>query len=209
MKICKLDGIKMLQKLGIPTVQLLDVSKIIAGEISIDEGNGISVRLSPKDRSVKWDVGLPSINRRKNISEVREFIQKYKEKYDIFAHETVRPEILGAISRLGDELIIETYKDYDKKHEQEIDNCVTIPVMGNRFLVNKMQLKKKDEKDFNRFREVIMYLRKIPFEVFDAECVFQDLGYICCSNLGRPRSRSYASPHFKQLLKDNNLPNIK
>lgn len=138
MKICKLDGIKMLQKLGIPTVQLLDVSKIIAGEISIDEGNGISVRLSPKDRSVKWDVGLPSINRRKNISEVREFIQKYKEKYDIFAHETVRPEILGAISRFGDELVIETYKDYDKKHEQEIDNCVTIPVMGNRFLVNKM-----------------------------------------------------------------------
>ena len=38
---------------------------------------------------------------------------------------------------------------------------------------------------------------------------FQDLGYICCSNLGRPRSRSYASTHFKQLLKDNNLPDIK
>ena len=38
---------------------------------------------------------------------------------------------------------------------------------------------------------------------------FQDLGYICCSNLGRPRSKSYASPHFKKLLKDNNLPDIK
>ena len=37
-----------------------------------------------------------------------------------------------------------------------------------------MQLKKKDEKDFNRFKEVIMYLRKIPFEVYDAEYVFQD-----------------------------------
>lgn len=35
------------------------------------------------------------------------------------------------------------------------------------------------------------------------------MGYICCSNLGRPRSRSYASTHFKQLLKDNNLPDIK
>lgn len=174
MKICKLDGIKMLQELGIPTVQLMDISKIIAGEIPIDNGNGISVRLSPKDNSVKWDVGLPSINRRKDISEVREFIQKYKEKYHVFAHETVRPEILGAVSRFSDEIAIETYKDYDKKHEQEIDNSVVIPVIGNRFLVNKMQLRKKDERDFNRFREVIMYLRKIPFEVYDAEYVFQD-----------------------------------
>ena len=71
MKICKLDGIKLLQKLGIPTVKLMDISKIISGEIPIDKGNGISVRLSPKDKSVKWDVGLPSINRRKNLSEVR------------------------------------------------------------------------------------------------------------------------------------------
>ena len=174
MKVCKLDGIKMLQRLGIPTVQLMDISKIDTGDIPIDMGNGISVRLSPQDKSVKWDVGLPSINRRKDLSEVKEFVQKYKEDYEVFAHETVRPEILGAISRFGDELVIETYKDYDKKHEQEIDNSVTIPVTGNRFLVNKMQLKKKDEKDFNRFKEVIMYLRKIPFEVYDAEYVFQD-----------------------------------
>lgn len=174
MKICKLDGIKMLQRLGIPTVKLMNISKIITGEIPIDTGNGISVRLSPKDKSVKWDVGLPSINRRKDLSEVKEFVQKYKKDYEVFAHETVRPEILGTVSRFGNELVIETYEDYDKKHEQEIDNSVTIPVIENRFFINKMQLKKKDEKDFNRFREVIMYLRKIPFEVYDAEYVFQD-----------------------------------
>ena len=38
---------------------------------------------------------------------------------------------------------------------------------------------------------------------------FQDLDYICCSMYGRPRSKSYASTHFKKLLKDNNLPNIR
>lgn len=174
MKVCKLDGIKMLQKFGIPTVKLIDISKIVTGDIPIDTGNGISVRLSPKDKSVKWDVGLPSINRRKDLSEVREFVQKYKEDYEVFAHETVRPEILGAVSRFGNELVIETYEDYDKKHEQEIDNSVTIPVIENRFLINKMQLQKKDERDFNRFRKVIMYLRQIPFERYDAEYVFQD-----------------------------------
>lgn len=38
---------------------------------------------------------------------------------------------------------------------------------------------------------------------------FQDLDYICCSLYGRPRSKSYASTHFKKLLKDNNLPDIR
>ena len=37
-----------------------------------------------------------------------------------------------------------------------------------------MRLQKNDEKDFNRFKEVIMYLKKIPFEKYDAEYVFQD-----------------------------------
>lgn len=36
MKICKLDGIKLLQELGIPTVELMDISKIITGQIPID-----------------------------------------------------------------------------------------------------------------------------------------------------------------------------
>lgn len=174
MKICKLDGIKLLQELGIPTVKLIDISKIITGQIPIDTGNGISVRLSPKDKNVKWDVGLPSINRRKDISEVREFIQEYIGRYEVFAHETVKPEILGTVSRFSDQLVIETYEDYDKKHEQKISNRVIVPAIKDRFLINKMTLQKNDEKDFNRFKEVIMYLKDIPFEKYDAEYVFQD-----------------------------------
>lgn len=38
---------------------------------------------------------------------------------------------------------------------------------------------------------------------------FQDLGYICCSSYGRPRSKAYVFTPFKKLLKDNNLPNIR
>ena len=38
---------------------------------------------------------------------------------------------------------------------------------------------------------------------------FQDLGYICCSSYGRPRSSSFHWKHYKKLLADNNLPNIR
>ena len=38
---------------------------------------------------------------------------------------------------------------------------------------------------------------------------FQDLGYICCSSYGRPRRKSYHFKHFKQLLKDLDLPDLR
>ena len=38
---------------------------------------------------------------------------------------------------------------------------------------------------------------------------FQDLGYICCSSYGRPRSKSYNFPYFKKILKESNLPDIR
>ena len=37
---------------------------------------------------------------------------------------------------------------------------------------------------------------------------FQDLGFICCSTYGRPRSRGYIFQHFKKLKEDNNLPDL-
>lgn len=38
---------------------------------------------------------------------------------------------------------------------------------------------------------------------------FQDLNYICCSTYGRPRSRDYHFKHFKELLQQEGLPDIK
>lgn len=38
--------------------------------------------------------------------------------------------------------------------------------------------------------------------------VFQDLGYICCSSYGRPRSKSYIYVHYKELLEKAGLPYI-
>lgn len=38
---------------------------------------------------------------------------------------------------------------------------------------------------------------------------FQDSGYICCSSYGRPRSKNYHWKHYKKLLQDNGLPDIR
>ena len=38
---------------------------------------------------------------------------------------------------------------------------------------------------------------------------FRDLDYICCSSYGNPRSSSYHFKYWKDLLKENNLPNIR
>lgn len=37
---------------------------------------------------------------------------------------------------------------------------------------------------------------------------FQDLGYICCSSYGKPRSKDYHWVHYKKLLLENDLPDI-
>lgn len=38
---------------------------------------------------------------------------------------------------------------------------------------------------------------------------FQDLRYVCCSSYGRPRSKNYHYEHFKQLLKELDLPDVR
>lgn len=39
--------------------------------------------------------------------------------------------------------------------------------------------------------------------------IFDDSGYICCSVTGKPRSKDFHWKHYKKLLEDNNLPNIR
>ena len=38
---------------------------------------------------------------------------------------------------------------------------------------------------------------------------FQDLDYICCSSYGRPRSKDFHWKHYKKLLQENDLPDIR
>lgn len=172
MKISKLEGIKLLSELNMPTVELLDIKEILNGQKKIDKG--ISIRLSPKSKLVKWNVGLPSINRRTDLEEIKEFVEEYEDKYIVFAHESVRPESIGTLSKLKEALVIETYKSYEDKHDEIIDNRVIVPTLGDKLLISHMEMLRDDKIDFNNFRRVIMYLKGIPFSEYEMEYVIQD-----------------------------------
>lgn len=43
----------------------------------------------------------------------------------------------------------------------------------------------------------------------DKTTPFKDYGFICCSNYGNPRSKSFHFKYYKKLLKENDLPNIR
>ena len=55
----------------------------------------------------------------------------------------------------------------------------------------------------------VVYEKNRKRRINDKTNPFRDEGYIVCSTYGKPRSRGYHDTHFKQLLKENELPNIK
>lgn len=59
------------------------------------------------------------------------------------------------------------------------------------------------------FEEILKERKKYEKNRNRRKKTFQDLDYICCSAYGRPRSKSYASTHYKKLLKENDLPDIR
>ena len=53
------------------------------------------------------------------------------------------------------------------------------------------------------------YERNRSRRINDKTTPFKDYDFICCSTYGNPRSKSFHFKYWKQLLKENNLPNIR
>ena len=149
MKISKLEGIKLLSELNMPTVKLLDIRPILEGK-------------------------EPLINRRTNLDEIREFVEQYQSQYIVFAHKSVIPESIGTLSKLEDCLAIETYKSYEDKHDEIIDNRIVVPMLGDKMHISHMEMLREDEQDFKNFRKVLMHLKGIPFSQYEMEYVIEN-----------------------------------
>ena len=54
-----------------------------------------------------------------------------------------------------------------------------------------------------------VYERNRTRRINDQTNPFYDGDYICCSTYGKPRSKNYHWTHYKKLLSDNNLPDIR
>ena len=191
MKMSKLEGIQLLENLNLPTINRLDINQIIDGRISVDEG--VSVRVSPKGSTFDKNVGLPSMHNCKDIEQIKEFINSNR-RYNIFAHYTVKPEVIGSISKLEhtQSIVIETYRDFYERKKEIIDNRVIIPILFDRLWISKMEILKKDEKDFRNFKKVILLLKDIPFKQYDIEYVIQN-GDVILTDLTLPNVKEYHS----------------
>ncbi len=174
MKMSKIEGLKMLQMLDFPTVKQIDPNFLDENSYALKQG--LSVRTSPK-RSTENTVYLPSIHGCTNLNELRGFIKEHQNQYHIIVHPTVKPEQIGSISRYeanGDKLIIEIFKDFEKRKKGIIKNRMTIPVMGERFGISQLQIQEENEEEFKLFSKVIKEVRYMPFEKYDAEFVIED-----------------------------------
>lgn len=78
-------------------------------------------------------------------------------------------------------------KTYSSNRELEIPDIVFEAILEER---------KKYERNKNR-------------RINDKTTPFKDYGFICCSTYGNPRSKTFHFKYWKQLLKENNLPDIR
>ena len=176
MKLNKLDGIRFMQAFHIPTITFIPIASIKDGTYPMTKP--LSIRTSPKSRQNKRNVNLPSIHHCTDRNKIKDFIAIQEKEYEVFAHETVKPEVIGSASFLtrqtGSRLILETYQDFAARKEEKIQNRIVIPYEGGHFIIPRLTMEKQDKQDFRNFIKVIRYLTGLPFPDYDMEYIIQD-----------------------------------
>ena len=87
-------------------------------------------------------------------------------------------------------------------HTRNIDTSKTLTLDQINLLIEKS----KDTKIY------LMVLMNVLMGLRCSEIIavkYSDVDYICCSTYGRPRSKNYHWQHYKKLLADNGLPDIR
>jgi hypothetical protein len=196
MKINKKEGISVLTLYNLPTIQKITPEEVFNNEYQFAEG--LSVRLSPKGN--ESNAFLPSIHNCRDIARIREFIEQYSNKYSLFIHKTVKPELIGSASRLNtfnqSMIIMETFKNFDDRKRDIINNRMIVPVYGNRFMISDLELENKIPEDFKLFSKVLKELRKLPFSSYNTEYVIEN-GKIVFTELAV--EESIYTKHDKEL----------
>lgn len=150
MKMSKKEGLETLNMLNVPSVELIDPNLLDENSHALKEG--LSVRISPKV-STQNNVYLPSIHNQASLGEIRKFIGKYQKDFDIIVHRTVKPEIIGSISKYQlspeeEKLIIELFRDFHDRANGEIKNRAILPVAGGRIIVSRVRDARKKRRRF-------------------------------------------------------------
>ena len=205
MELSKAEGLKMLKLLGLPTVEQIDPN--LLDENSHVLKQGLSVRTSPK-RDALDNTSLPSIHNCTDLNELRNFIKKHRNEYNIIVHKTVHPNPIGSISRYGigtDNLVIEDFEDFEKRKHGITKNRMIVPVLGEKYMISQLQMQKNDVDDFQLFSKVLKEIRHLPFKTFDMEFVAED-GKIVFTDLTikSKEDREYAQELAKKAQEKEN-----
>ena len=99
------------------------------------------------------------------------------------------------------------------KYEKILENFMAL--LSNKVILLNSKIKRLSFKSIkHKIVDYILEERK-KYEsnrsrrINDKHNPFRDLDYICCSTYGKPRSIGYVQKHFKKLLKENDLPDIR
>ena len=163
----------MLKLLGLPTIEQIDPNLLDQNSEVLKQG--LSVRTSPK-KDLPNNAYLPSIHNCTDLNELRSFIREHQNEYHIIVHKTITSQI-GSVSRYEagtEKVIIENFEDFEKRKNGIIKNRMIVPILGERFMVNDLQLQETNEQDFKLFSRVLREVKYMPFKKFDMEFVAED-----------------------------------
>ena len=168
----KIDGLELLDNWKFPTLELLTIDDLINNPSILEYG--VSVRLSSKGDSKNIDVFLKSIHNVHDINLVNKFIIDNKEKYDIIIHKTVKPDIIGTISKYSnnyhDIVAIELYKNFSDRSHDIVSSRAVTEMLGNMIIsINNDKFISK-----SLFLELMNYLKYVELEDYTIEFVLEN-----------------------------------
>ena len=168
----KNDGLELLENWSFPTVELLTISDL-ENDSSILE-NGVSVRLSSKRNNKSVDIFLKSIHNVHEIEIVKKFIIDNESKYDIIIHKTVKPDIIGTVSKYSnnsyDIVAIELYKNFLDRNHGIVASRAVMEMQGNMIIsIDNNSFEPK-----SLFYELMNYLKYVELDEYSIEFVVEN-----------------------------------
>lgn len=167
----KIDGLNYLLLNGFPTIQVLSIVDL-ENNVSL-LNDGISVRLSSKTENDKVDVYLKSIHNIHDLCKIKDFISNNQNDYDVIIHKTVKPELIGAVSKYSnlynDVIVMEIYKNFDERSHGIVGYRAIVEMIDGQII----SISNDDFVSKRLFRQIMNYISGVEYNDYTVEFVVE------------------------------------
>ena len=167
----KIDGLNYLLSNCFPTVELLCIEDLQNNPNLLKDG--ISVRLSSKHENDKADVYLKSIHNVHDLEKIKDFILNNKDDYDIIIHKTVKPELIGTVSKYSnlynDIIVMEVYKNFDDRTHGIVSFRTIVEMVDDRII----SISDNDPISKTLFRKIMNYISDVYYDEYTFEFIVE------------------------------------